>query len=123
MRKQQKERDPNLFHFLCGPACIAILAPVLRRILTTEALYALHAPEQSSPDPDVFPHRRFVHRFSRVFLSHDPGHQEEKSTHDAVVILNLLFGFTLIGWILALVLASKQPQQVTLVYNAPPPLR
>lgn len=37
----------------------------------------------------------------------------------AVVILNLLFGFTLIGWIFALVLASKQPQPVVIVYNAP----
>jgi uncharacterized membrane protein len=28
----------------------------------------------------------------------------------AVVIVNILFGVTLIGWIVALVLASKQPQ-------------
>ena len=39
----------------------------------------------------------------------------------AVVILNLLFGFTLLGWIIALVLASKQPQPVVVVYNTPPP--
>lgn len=41
----------------------------------------------------------------------------------AVVILNLLFGFTLIGWIFALVLANKLPQPVVVVYNTPPPPR
>jgi len=39
----------------------------------------------------------------------------------AVVIINFLFGFTLVGWIVALVLASKQPQQVVVIYNGPPP--
>lgn len=39
----------------------------------------------------------------------------------AVVILNIFFGFTLVGWIVALVLASKQPQPVVVVYNTPPP--
>jgi LPS O-antigen subunit length determinant protein (WzzB/FepE family) len=39
----------------------------------------------------------------------------------AVIILNVLFGFTLFGWIIALVLASKQPQPVMIVYNSPPP--
>jgi hypothetical protein len=38
----------------------------------------------------------------------------------AVVIINILFGVTLLGWILALVLASKQPQPVVIVYNSPP---
>lgn len=47
---------------------------------------------------------------------------KRKSPHTtAVVILNFFFGFTLIGWIIALVLASKQPQPVVIVYNAPPP--
>jgi hypothetical protein len=47
---------------------------------------------------------------------------KRKSPHTtAVVILNLFFGVTLIGWIIALVLASKQPQPVIVVYNAPPP--
>lgn len=39
----------------------------------------------------------------------------------AVVILNIFFGVTLFGWIIALVLASKQPQTVVVVYNTPPP--
>ena len=38
----------------------------------------------------------------------------------AVVILNVFFGFTLIGWIVALLLATKQPQ-VVIVYNPPRP--
>ena len=47
---------------------------------------------------------------------------KRKSPHTtAVVILNLFFGVTLIGWIIALVLASKRPQAVVVVYNAPPP--
>jgi hypothetical protein len=41
----------------------------------------------------------------------------------AVVILNIFFGVTLFGWIIALVLASKQPQPVVVVYNTPPPPR
>lgn len=44
------------------------------------------------------------------------------SPHEvAAIILNILFGFTLLGWIIALILASKQPQPVVVVYNAPPP--
>lgn len=39
----------------------------------------------------------------------------------AVVILNIFLGFTLIGWVAALVLATKQPQPVIVVYSAPPP--
>lgn len=39
----------------------------------------------------------------------------------AAIIVNILFGVTLLGWIIALVLASKQTQQVVVVYNAPPP--
>jgi len=39
----------------------------------------------------------------------------------AVVVLNVLFGFTLVGWIVALILASKQPQPVVVIHNAPPP--
>jgi hypothetical protein len=39
----------------------------------------------------------------------------------AAIIVNILFGVTLLGWIIALVLASKQPQQVVVVYNTPPP--
>jgi protein-S-isoprenylcysteine O-methyltransferase Ste14 len=39
----------------------------------------------------------------------------------AVVIVNLLFGVTLLGWVIALVLASKQPTVV--IYNTPPPPR
>jgi uncharacterized membrane protein len=41
----------------------------------------------------------------------------------AVVIVNILFGFTLIGWVVALVLASKQTQPVVVIYNDPPPPR
>jgi hypothetical protein len=42
----------------------------------------------------------------------------------AAIIVNVLFGVTLLGWVLALVLASKQPQQpVIVVYNSPPPSR
>jgi uncharacterized membrane protein YjfL (UPF0719 family) len=40
----------------------------------------------------------------------------------AAIIVNVLFGVTLLGWVLALVLASKQPRQpVIVVYNSPPP--
>lgn len=46
---------------------------------------------------------------------------KRKSPHTtAVVILNLFLGVTLLGWIIALVLASKR-QAVVVVYNAPPP--
>ena len=38
----------------------------------------------------------------------------------AVVIVNIFFGVTLIGWLIALLLATKQPQQVVVVYNTPP---
>jgi hypothetical protein len=41
----------------------------------------------------------------------------------AAIIVNVLFGVTLLGWVLALVLASKQPQPVIIVHNAPPPPR
>ena len=41
----------------------------------------------------------------------------------AVVILNFLFGFTVVGWIVALVLASRQSQPIVVVYSAPPPPR
>jgi RsiW-degrading membrane proteinase PrsW (M82 family) len=47
---------------------------------------------------------------------------KRKSPHTtAVVILNFFLGVTLLGWLIALVLASKQPQPVVAVYNAPPP--
>lgn len=49
---------------------------------------------------------------------------KRKSPHTtAVIVINFFFGFTLVGWIIALVLASKQPQQVVVVYNGPPPPR
>lgn len=49
---------------------------------------------------------------------------KRKSPHTtAVIIINLFFGVTLVGWIIALVLASKQPQAVVVVYNTPPPPR
>lgn len=41
----------------------------------------------------------------------------------AAIIVNILFGVTLLGWIIALILAAKQPQQVVVVYNPPPPPR
>jgi uncharacterized membrane protein len=41
----------------------------------------------------------------------------------AVIIVNIFFGVTLIGWLVALLLATKQPQQVMIVYNTPPPPR
>lgn len=47
---------------------------------------------------------------------------KRKSPHTAaVLILNIFFGVTLVGWIVALILASKQPQPVIVVYNSPPP--
>jgi hypothetical protein len=46
---------------------------------------------------------------------------KRKSPHAfAVIILNIFFGVTLVGWIIALVLASKQPQPIIVVYNGPP---
>ena len=39
----------------------------------------------------------------------------------AAIIVNILFGVTLLGWVLAMVLASKQPQQVIVIYNTSPP--
>lgn len=45
---------------------------------------------------------------------------KRKSPHTtAVVIVNFFLGVTLLGWIIALVLASKQPQPVIIVYNTP----
>jgi RsiW-degrading membrane proteinase PrsW (M82 family) len=45
---------------------------------------------------------------------------KRKSPHiTAVVILNFFLGVTLLGWIVALVLASKR-QAVVVVYNTPP---
>jgi hypothetical protein len=41
----------------------------------------------------------------------------------AAIIVNILFGVTLLGWIIALVLASKQPQPTVVIYNTPPPPR
>lgn len=47
---------------------------------------------------------------------------KRKSPHrTAVVIINVFLGFTLVGWIIALVLASKQPQAVVVVYKTSPP--
>jgi RsiW-degrading membrane proteinase PrsW (M82 family) len=47
---------------------------------------------------------------------------KRKSPHTtAVVILNFFLGVTLLGWIIALVLASKQPQPVVVVYDTSPP--
>jgi RsiW-degrading membrane proteinase PrsW (M82 family) len=49
---------------------------------------------------------------------------KRKSPHTtAVVILNFFLGVTLLGWIIALVLASKQPQPVVVINNGTPPLR
>jgi hypothetical protein len=41
----------------------------------------------------------------------------------AAIIVNVLFGVTLLGWVLALILASKQPQPSVIIYNTPPPPR
>jgi hypothetical protein len=41
----------------------------------------------------------------------------------AAIIVNVLFGVTILGWIIALILASKQPQPTVVIYNAPPPPR
>ena len=41
----------------------------------------------------------------------------------AVIILNIFFGVTVFGWIVALILASKQTQPKVIVYNMPPPPR
>jgi uncharacterized membrane protein YhaH (DUF805 family) len=38
-----------------------------------------------------------------------------------VVILNLFFGLTVVGWILALIFAFKEPDRVVYVYEQPPP--
>lgn len=35
----------------------------------------------------------------------------------AVIILNIFFGFTVVGWLVALILGSKQPQPAIIVYN------
>jgi RsiW-degrading membrane proteinase PrsW (M82 family) len=49
---------------------------------------------------------------------------KRKSPHTtAVLILNFFLGVTLLGWIIALVLASKQPQPVVVIYNGAPPQR
>jgi RsiW-degrading membrane proteinase PrsW (M82 family) len=46
---------------------------------------------------------------------------KRKSPHTtAVGILNFFLGVTLLGWIIALVLASKQAQPVAVVYDTPP---
>jgi hypothetical protein len=46
---------------------------------------------------------------------------KRKSPHTTtVVIINFVFGFTLVGWIIALVLANKQPAAAVVVYNTPP---
>lgn len=39
----------------------------------------------------------------------------------AAIIVNILFGVTLLGWIFALILASKHSQPVVVAYNTPPP--
>ena len=39
----------------------------------------------------------------------------------AAIIVNILFGVTLLGWVIALILASKQPQPTVIIYNTPPP--
>jgi hypothetical protein len=41
----------------------------------------------------------------------------------AAIIVNILFGITFLGWIFALVLASKQTQPTVVIYNTPPPPR
>lgn len=41
----------------------------------------------------------------------------------AAIIVNVFFGVTLLGWIIALVLASKQPQPTVIIYYTPPPPR
>lgn len=41
----------------------------------------------------------------------------------AAVIVNLIFGFTVVGWIVALILASKQPQPIVVIYGGAPPPR
>lgn len=38
----------------------------------------------------------------------------------AAIIVNVLFGVTLLGWIIALVLASKQPPPPVIYYIPPP---
>jgi hypothetical protein len=39
----------------------------------------------------------------------------------AAIIVNILFGVTILGWIIALILASKQAQTAVVFYNSPPP--
>lgn len=41
----------------------------------------------------------------------------------AAIIVNVLFGVTILGWIIALILASKQPQPTVIIYNGSPPPR
>jgi uncharacterized membrane protein len=38
----------------------------------------------------------------------------------AAIIVNVLFGVTLLGWVIALILASKQPQPTIVIYSIPP---
>lgn len=41
----------------------------------------------------------------------------------AVIVLNVLFGFTLFGWVVALILATKKDQPTIIIYSTPPPPR
>ena len=41
----------------------------------------------------------------------------------AAIIINFFFGATLIGWVVALILATKRPQPAVVLYNVPPPPR
>jgi uncharacterized membrane protein len=49
--------------------------------------------------------------------------RKNSSYKAAAIIVNILFGVTLLGWIIALILASKQLHQGVVVYNTSPPPR
>lgn len=61
--------------------------------------------------------------FIHLFLAHHHGHQEKQSTQDGCCHRQHLLGVTFVGWLVALLLATKQPQQVMVVYNTPSPPR
>jgi len=90
----------------------------------SRSYYAPHALEQSLSNPNDFRSRCLILGLVHILFANHHCHQEKQPYKTAAIIVNVLFGVTLLGWVLALVLASKQPQQpVIVVYNSPPPSR
>ncbi len=87
------------------------------RIKFSEALYAPHAITDPPLKPGGSPVIALFLVLAFYFLPTIMAIKRKSPHTTAVVILNLFFGVTLIGWIVSLVLASKQPQPVIVVYN------